>query len=95
MTVIVDVAIVCKNSNSVYKTMRKQFQSSATLMPRMHLTDQIWDKEREITGATYTPKDDSLYLGINPGIEECLSTNACKEMEEGYRSTGWRSAAEW
>jgi len=95
MKVVVDVAIVCKATNAMHKTMRKEFDTEASLVPGMHLIDSMWKKEREITGVTYNPDDSSLYLGVTPGLEECSTREAAAEMEELYRSAGWRAANEW
>jgi hypothetical protein len=95
MKVIVDVAIVCKSIKTVHKTMRKELQTTVTLVPGMHLEDRMWKKERLITGVTFNPDDETFYLGVNPGMEECPSPEACKELEDLYRLAGWRSAAEW
>jgi hypothetical protein len=95
MKVIVDIAIACKATKGMHITMRKQFNAEVTLVPGMHLVDRIWESERKISGSTYNPEDESVYLGISPGIEECPTKKDCDEREAAYRSAGWRSAAEW
>ena len=95
MRVVVDIAIVCKATNSMRITMRKEFDSDVALVPGIYLVDPIWKKERKITGVTYNPDDPSLYLGITPGLEECPTREAAEEMEGLYRSAGWRAANEW
>ncbi|WP_445399899.1 hypothetical protein [Zobellella sp. An-6] len=90
MKLIIDLMVLCKESNSsyVYRSVRREWETSLVPIAGMEIEDSAWKRPREIKRVTMNPECGYYHLWV--GDDNAETKEQSQRQVEMYISHGWK-----